>query len=301
MNTWIHIFKHTHNIFTQLTVIKIALFLSPLQDPQEESRWPISSNSKNYYFASHENFDSTRNTWPATTFAIISTSFPISPWSRSEIKAEGEEGPATKVVVAEQKNDWHECGWREERKQILSMHLAVRRNRKARLGETEREKSCLEIPKPGGAERIELRDPGHKINRRIFISFCRPTTSSPLLCFLSTRSASFFSFIFTPCHLSRVNWSLGLMAATIFDNSLVNFIFFLPPPFFFFLLDIGIFYRSGVVCSCFLFVQWMVPVFARFVIPLQFSCDFSSSFEIEEWDSASLNSSINYNQRELLL
>lgn len=42
----------------------------------------------------------------------------------------------------------------------------------------------------------------------------------------------------------------------------------------------------------------MVPVFARFVIPLQFSCDFSSSFEIEEWDSASLNSSINYNQRD---
>lgn len=100
------------------------------------------------------------------------------------------EGPATKVVVAEQKNDWHECGWREERKQILSMHLAARRNRKAWLGETEREKSCLEIPKPGGAERIELRDPGHKINRRIFIPSWRPTTSplsSPLFPFHSFR------------------------------------------------------------------------------------------------------------------
>lgn len=183
------------------------------------------------------------------------------------------EGPATKVVVAEQKNDWHECGWREERKQILSMHLAVRRNRKARLGETEREKSCLEIPKPGGAERIELRDPGHKINRRIFISFCRPTTSSPLLCFLSTRSASFFSFIFTPCHLSRVNWSLGLMAATIFDNSLVNFIFFLPPPFFFcsileYFIDLVLFVRVFYLCS-----EWSLCLHA-----LSFLCNFLVTF-----------------------
>lgn len=191
LNTQTRIFKHTHNIF-QLTIIKLPLFSSPhfnirKKNQDGRSHRTISSNSKNYYFASRENFDSTRNTWPATTFAIISTSFPISPWSRSEIKAGEGEGPATKVVVAEQKNDWHECGWREERKQILSMHLAARRNRKARLGETEREKSCLEIAKPGGvSERIELRDPGHKINRRIFIPFCH-SLSSPLFPFHSFR------------------------------------------------------------------------------------------------------------------
>lgn len=193
-------------------------------------------------------------------------------------------------MAAEQKNDWHECGWREERKQILSMHLAARRNRKARLGETEREKSWLEIPKP---ERIELRDPGrHKINRRIFIPFWRPTTPSsvsfPLVLLLYFHPLS---------SVSRVNWSLGLMAAS--TTAWWILYFSSPPPLFFFARYWNI---LSIWCCFFVFVcrVVLIPVFVRFVIPLQsFFCFFEIDGDGMRFSFA--NSLINYDRPESVL
>lgn len=75
-------------------------------------------------------------------------------------------------------------GWREERKQMLSAHRRrweIENYSRAKPNEKNR------AWRNGGrkAERIELRDTDHKINRRIFIPFRHPSIRPPLvLCFL---------------------------------------------------------------------------------------------------------------------
>lgn len=91
-------------------------------------------------------------------------------------------------------------GWREERKQMLSAH-----RRRWEIENYSRAKPNEKNRAWGNegreAERIELRDTDHKINRRIFILFQHPPIRPPLVLYFLCAYSLYVSLFSLPYFL----------------------------------------------------------------------------------------------------